>query len=59
MDSFDLITSTHVYRENNCQVDLASKEGLQLDAGVWKINERLNDDVFEFYHHPFIGGVVI
>ena len=59
MDSFDVITCTHVYRENNCQVDSASKEGLQLDAGVWKIKERLEDPVFEYYHHPFIEGVVI
>ena len=30
-----------------------------MDAGVWKIKERLDDVVFEYYHCPFIEGVVI
>ena len=56
IDSYDSIICTHVYRENNCQADTASKEGLQLVAGAWKIKERLEDVVSEFYHHPFIKG---
>ena len=40
-------------------MDLASKEGLQLDTGVWKIKEWLDDVVFEYYHRPFIEGVAI
>ena len=59
IDSYDLIICTHVYRENNCQADAASKDGLQMDAGVWKIKERLDDVVFEYYHCPFIEGVAI
>ena len=59
INSFDSISCTHVYRENNCQADTASKAGLQLDTGVWKIKEQLDDDVSEFYHRPFIEGVAI
>ena len=59
MDSFDLITCTHVYKENNCQADSTSKEGLQLYAGVWKIKERLDDVVSQFYHRAFIEGAVV
>ena len=54
IDSFESFTCSHVYRENNSQADTASKEGLQLVAGVWKIKERLEDVVSEFYHCPFI-----
>ena len=57
MESFELITYTHVYRENNSQADLASKEGLLLDPGVWKVKERLGDDTFEYYHRPFFEVV--
>ena len=39
MESFELITYTHVYRENNSQVDSASKEGLLLDPSMWKVKE--------------------
>ena len=53
MGTFDLITYTHVYRENNSQADSASKEGLLLDLGVWKVKERLGDAAFEYYHRPF------
>ena len=59
MDSFDLITCAHVYRENNCQADSASKEGLQLDAGVWKVKEWLENSIFEYYHRPFIEVVAL
>ena len=58
MESFDLITFIHVYRENNCQADSASKEGLLLDPGVWKVKERLGDVAFEYYHRPFFDVVV-
>ena len=58
MESFDLITFTHVYRENNCQADSALKEGLLLDLGVWKVKERLGDVAFEYYHLPFFDVVV-
>ena len=58
MESFDLISFTHVYRENNCQADSASKEGLLLDPGVWKVKERLGDVAFEYYHCPSFDVVV-
>ena len=53
VESFDLITFTHVYRENNCQADFASKAGLLLDPGSWKVKERLRDEEYAFYHRPF------
>ena len=58
MESFDMISFTHVYRENNCQVDFASKVGLLLDPGVWKVKERLGDQAFEYCHRPFFDMVV-
>ena len=57
METFDMISCAHVYRENNCQVDSASKEGLQLDTGLWKVKERLGNTAFEYYHRPFIEVV--
>ena len=57
MESFELITYTHVYKENNSQADSASKEGLLLDPGMWKVKEWLGDDAFEYYHCPFFEVV--
>ena len=58
MEFFDLITFIHVYRENNYQADVASKAGLLLDLGVWKVKERLGDQAFKYYHRPFFDMVV-
>ena len=58
MESFDLITFIHVYRENNCQANIALKARLLLDPGVWKVKERLGDQAFEYYHRPFFDMVV-
>ena len=57
MESFDPITYTHVYRENNCQADSALKEGLLLDPGIWKIKEQIGDAAYEYYHRPFFDEV--
>ena len=56
VESFKSFTCSHVYRENNSHANTTSKEGLQLVAGVWKIKERLEDVVSEYYHRPFIEG---
>ena len=56
METFDMISCEHVYRENNCQVDSASKEGLQLATGPWKVKDRLENTAYEYYHH---GGTAI
>ena len=53
VETFDLITFTHVYRENNCQADYASKEGLLLDPGSWEVKECLGDEEYAYYHRPF------
>ena len=57
MESFDLITCTHVYRETNFQADSTSREGLLLDLGIWKIKERIGNDAYEYYHCPFFDEV--
>ena len=59
MESFDSISCAHVYRENNSQADSALKEVIQLVTGVWKIKERLEDVVTEYYHRHFIEGADI
>lgn len=46
--------SRHIFRENNAEADAASKEGLTLGDGIWKIAESLNGNVQVFFHRPFI-----
>ena len=46
-------------RENNSEVDSALKEGIQLVAGVSKSKESLDGVVSQYYHRPFIEGVII
>ena len=58
MESFDMISFKHVYMENNYQADFASKAGLLLDPGLWKVKERLGDEEFAYYHQPFFDLVV-
>ena len=41
-------------RENNKEADQASKEGLRMDFGTWKVREEREGQSFEFYHRPFI-----
>ena len=57
IDTFDSFSCSHVYRENNKEVDMASKEGLLLMEGQWKIWEKLDDIEQTYYHRPFIEGV--
>jgi len=44
----------HVYRENNQEADLASKAGLNLALGIWKVAETRDGTTQEYYHRPFI-----
>ena len=57
IDTFDSFSCSHVYRENNREADLASKEGLLLMEGQWKIYELIDGTEHTFYHCPFIEGV--
>ena len=57
LDSLDVFSCEHVYREKNCQADSTSKEGLQLAMGLWKFKERLENTAYEYYHRPFIEVV--
>ena len=52
--SYDTFHCRHVYRENNKEADQASKEGLRMDLGTWKIREEKEGQSYEFYHRPFI-----
>ena len=54
--SLDSFSCSHVYRENNREADMASKEGLLLMEGEWKIWEKLDDTEQPYYHRPFIEG---
>ena len=56
IDTFDSFSCSHVYRENNREADLASKEGLLLMEGQWKIRELIDGTEHTFYHCPFIEG---
>ena len=48
-NEISLITYTfsHVYREINATVDSLSKEGVQLEAGVWLVLESKDGQVAE------------
>ena len=37
-----------------CRSIHASKEGLNMEAGMWKFLELRDAEVYEFYHRPFI-----
>ena len=54
LQSFESFSCRHIYRENNRMADLASKEGLNLVLGQWRIAETRDGNTQEFYHRPFI-----
>ena len=54
LSHFDAITCKHIYRERNEEADKFSKTGLNLEPGTWKILETKDEEVYEFFHRPFI-----
>ena len=52
---FETISFTHVYREQNKEVDKLSKIGLTLQWGEWKILETRDSKATEYPHRPFIN----
>jgi len=54
LQNLENFSCRHVYRENNMVADLASKEGLNMVLGRWKITESRDGSTQEFYHRPFI-----
>ena len=52
---FESISFTHVYREQNKEVDRLSKKGLTLQWGEWKILETQDSKATEYPHRPFIN----
>ena len=48
LNSFVFFSRRHVYRDKNKEVDKASKEGLQISPGLWKIRERQEGNMQEY-----------
>ena len=57
LNSFVSFSCRHVYRDNNKEVDKASKEGLQMALGIWKIREHREGITHKYYHMTFIECV--
>ena len=53
LEGYDSFSCRHVYRENNREAFEASKEGLLLTLGQWRICEQLDGVVQEYFHRPF------
>ena len=51
---FDSISVTHIYRSRNNMADILSKEVAELDWGTWHFTEHLGEQVYRFFHRPFI-----
>ena len=54
LNSFVSFSCRHVYKENNQEADMASKEGMPLNMGEWRIREHREGTIQEYYHRPFI-----
>ena len=48
--SFASFSCQHIYRENKEKADQASKRGLLLDEGIWRIREHLDGVISEYFH---------
>ena len=57
LDDFDSFSCRHVYRENNGEANEASKEGILLTLGRWRISEQIDGTIHDYYCRPFIEGV--
>lgn len=44
-------------QERNNDVDQFSKEGIQLNQGLWSIEEVLNDDHYRLFHQLFMDNL--
>ena len=58
LEDFDSFSCQHVYKVHNGEVDRVSKLGLNIPHGHCKISEYNNDACFEYYHVPFIYGLI-
>ena len=54
INTYVTFSCIYVYRENNKKTDKASKEGLQMALGLWKIREQKEGSILEYYQRPFI-----
>jgi hypothetical protein len=54
METDDLISVWHVYKEINREAYSLSKTGLQLAKGQWQINEVSPTINYEYFHSPFM-----
>ena len=54
LQHLDSFTCRHVYRENNKEVDKASKDGLRLVEVFWTVKEIHDGRPQAFYHRPYM-----
>ena len=54
INTYATFSCRHVYKENNETMDKASKEGLEMALGIWKIKEQREGNTLEYYHMTFI-----
>ena len=58
LESYDTFSCRHVYGEINKEVDKASKEGLLLTLGQWKIKEQVDGAAHDFTTDPSLKGLL-
>ena len=58
LEDLDSLFFRHVYRERNIEADKLLEKGLSIPYGKWKISEFKDGTIFEYYHRPFINGVI-
>jgi hypothetical protein len=56
--TFENFSIKNVYQEWNKDVYSLSKEWLHLDFGTWHIQEVKNKHTHEYFHRPFIEGII-
>jgi hypothetical protein len=53
---FNSISFVHIYREQNQEVDAASKEAVGIYQHRWEIEEFGPDGTYNFYHRLYIDS---
>lgn len=62
IDNFSFLTCNHIYRERNTTYANLSKEGLNMNQGLWNIIEQRDAQVYEFFlraYRDFPQGTTI
>ena len=56
--TFNQISFSHIFREQNQEVDTCSKEVSSPLQHGWEIEEFGPDEAYNFYHRPFIENQI-